>query len=202
MHTRFITPSFSWKTGLLLLGLACACSSSHAGGALGGGGSGTVTGTGGGAVVSGGTGGSAVGATGGAPGTTGGAPGATGGGPAETGGAPIGGSEAGSGGCIGFCGAGGTGGDSAQSGCVQDSDCGIGEIDHEILSKRDCMCLFGCAYLPQTTAVIARRAAQYQSLCNPGVDGSGSPCPVDECIPPPQVVCINHACAIDTGTMR
>jgi hypothetical protein len=95
-------------------------------------------------------------------------------------------------------GGGGGGGDSgspADMACSQASDCGFGEIDHEILEKSDCLCLLGCAGYPLNIQTIARRAAQYTSLCDFSMDGSGRPCPIDECIRPPPALCNNGVCA-------
>src|SRR6185503_5740778 len=36
---------------------------------------------------------------------------------------------------------------SAPSQCQTANDCAWGEIDHEILSRADCICLFGCPYI-------------------------------------------------------
>ena len=80
------------------------------------------------------------------------------------------------------------------TGCVEASDCGWGEIDHEILQATDCICLFGCPYLPLNQQTVARRLQQYQNLCNPQVDGRGNPCPVDECMQPPPATCVDGMC--------
>src|SRR5262245_33857876 len=45
--------------------------------------------------------------------------------------------------------------------CMMDMDCAWGEIDHEILRREDCVCLFGCPTLPLSRATVDRRNAQY-----------------------------------------
>jgi hypothetical protein len=86
--------------------------------------------------------------------------------------------------------------------CMADEDCTWGEIPKEILISTDCLCLFGCDYLPQTKVTAARRMAQYQALCNPHVDGNGEPCAVDDCATPGKVACTGGTCKaapIDAG---
>jgi hypothetical protein len=78
--------------------------------------------------------------------------------------------------------------------CATSSDCGLGEIDHEILSRADCKCLFGCAFLPLSQTTIARRQAQYDALCDPTRDATGNPCPIDDCAVPPVPVCVGGQC--------
>jgi len=77
--------------------------------------------------------------------------------------------------------------------CMVDSDCTWGEIDHEILSRADCVCLLGCPHIEQNKATTARRMAQYQALCTPGRDANGNPCPVDDCVVPPPLHCVSGA---------
>jgi len=60
--------------------------------------------------------------------------------------------------------------------CSVSSDCVFGEIDHEIRRGTDCLCLYGCPYLPLNRASIERRQSQYDELCNPGEDGNGNSC--------------------------
>jgi hypothetical protein len=81
------------------------------------------------------------------------------------------------------------------TGCALATDCGFGEIDHEIQSASDCVCLFGCPYIPLNKTTIDRRNAQYKTHCTPGKDGNGQPCPVDDCASPPQPVCKAGKCA-------
>jgi hypothetical protein len=81
--------------------------------------------------------------------------------------------------------------------CESEGDCGWGEIGREIRVPSDCMCLFGCPYLPLSHVTIARRQAQYQALCDPQTDGQGNPCPIDDCIPPPPAMCIEDRCTGD-----
>lgn len=83
----------------------------------------------------------------------------------------------------------------SDNACQQASDCAWGEISHEILTKADCMCLFGCPYLPQNRDTVERRRAQYNALCTPGRDGQGMPCPIDDCIDMPDLSCLNGICA-------
>lgn len=78
--------------------------------------------------------------------------------------------------------------------CMVPADCAWGEIDHEILSPADCPCLFGCPHIPLSTTTVARRNAQYQQLCKPGVDGQGNPCPVDDCATPGALACQAGKC--------
>src|SRR5262249_52938028 len=58
----------------------------------------------------------------------------------------------------------------------------------------DCICLYGCGYLPQTKATAARRMAQYKALCNPLVNGNGAPCGIDDCALPGKVACGDGTC--------
>jgi hypothetical protein len=80
--------------------------------------------------------------------------------------------------------------------CVVANDCAWGEIDHEILAATDCMCLFGCPYIPMNQTTATRRRAQYTALCNPRYDGAGKPCPIDDCAPPPPIACVAGTCAV------
>ena len=89
----------------------------------------------------------------------------------------------------------GGGGNSVDAtSCEAASDCGWGEIDHEILDSADCICLLGCPYLPLNQATIDRRLGQYQTHCDPQVDGNGNPCPIDECMLPPDPTCADNVC--------
>ncbi len=121
--------------------------------------------------------------TGGSAGTAGTA--ALGGGTASGGSSETGGSE--------NQGSGGSQPVDATS-CQTATDCGWGEIDHEILESTDCICLLGCPYLPLSQDAIDRRLEQYQNLCNPQVDGAGNPCPIDECMMPPDPTCVDNVC--------
>ena len=78
--------------------------------------------------------------------------------------------------------------------CATASDCTFGEIDHEILSRADCICLFGCPFIAESKTTAARRMAQYQALCTPGRDATGNPCPIDDCALPPTLMCVNGGC--------
>jgi hypothetical protein len=93
--------------------------------------------------------------------------------------------------------AGGTGGAAgSDSSCNIDIDCAWGEIGHEITKRADCLCLFGCPGLIQNTTTATRRQAQYAALCDPRTDGQGQPCPIDDCMMPPPLVCLNGQCAV------
>jgi len=92
---------------------------------------------------------------------------------------------------------GGGGTDSGTVMCAMPRDCVWGEIDHEILAATDCVCLFGCPSLIQTRETQMRRQMQYDELCTPGVDGMGNPCPVDDCIPPPPLDCVDGMCVLE-----
>jgi hypothetical protein len=81
--------------------------------------------------------------------------------------------------------------------CDSDADCGWGEIGHEIETRFDCICLFGCPYIPLNTATIQRRLDQHSMLCEPSRDGQGNPCPIDDCIMPAPAMCIDGRCGGD-----
>lgn len=78
--------------------------------------------------------------------------------------------------------------------CQTSTDCAWGEIDHEIVRSTDCVCLLGCPMLVLNRVTVDRRQAQYRSLCTPGRDGMGNPCPIDDCSQPPPLVCRDGAC--------
>ena len=78
--------------------------------------------------------------------------------------------------------------------CQTSTDCVWGEIDHEIATRADCVCLYGCPMLVLNRVTVDRRRAQYQRLCTPGRDGMDQPCLVDGCAPPPPLVCRDGAC--------
>lgn len=90
---------------------------------------------------------------------------------------------------------GGSGTGAPYDACATDADCAWGEIDHEIITSSDCICLFGCPYIPLSKATVERRQMQYQTLCTPGQDGQGNPCPIDDCAGPPQIQCQAGHCA-------
>jgi len=92
----------------------------------------------------------------------------------------------------------GVGGQTSTGGfdaCVTASDCGFGEIDHEILTPVDCPCLFGCPFIPLSQITVDRRNTQYKQLCTPGVDGQGNGCGIDDCAGPGPAACLNGHCA-------
>jgi hypothetical protein len=78
--------------------------------------------------------------------------------------------------------------------CQVDADCGWGEIEHEILKPEDCVCLYGCPYIPLSKETVERRAAQHKQLCKPRYDGNGELCGIDDCAEPPTAVCNAGAC--------
>jgi hypothetical protein len=145
----------------------------------------------------------------GGQGTGGGVGGGVGG--AGGGGASGGGVGGGAGGGIGGRAGGGVGGAIAGTGgvvmtdaglpvgtvaCTAASECTWGEIDHEILAKTDCMCLFGCPYIPMNQTTFTRRQLEYKNLCDSRYDGSGQLCPIDECARPPAIACVDNACGV------
>jgi hypothetical protein len=88
-----------------------------------------------------------------------------------------------------------------ESCCQKAEDCVWGEIDHEILSRTDCICLMGCPGLIQNRQTHDRRQLQYKTTCDPRFDGQGKPCPIDDCIMPPPLSCSQGTCiaARDAG---
>jgi hypothetical protein len=78
--------------------------------------------------------------------------------------------------------------------CAVDSDCAWGEIDHEVAGPKDCVCLYGCPYIPLSKQTVERRAAQHAQRCNPQKDGSGQPCGIDDCALPPALSCQAGVC--------
>ena len=86
------------------------------------------------------------------------------------------------------------GADPSDTECETASDCGYGEIEHEIVSKADCVCLYGCPYLPLNQATIERRKTSHAKLCDPRTDGKGQLCGVDDCVPLTAAMCVDHVC--------
>jgi hypothetical protein len=84
----------------------------------------------------------------------------------------------------------------AEDTCTAASDCTFGELDHDILSPSDCVCLIGCGSIPQTKATAQRRLDEHAALCDPRHDAQGNPCPVDDCILPPPLTCTNGRCTL------
>ncbi len=108
----------------------------------------------------------------------------------------IGGSSAAVGGAAavgGSAGTGGTVGDYAA--CNQDSDCAWTEISIEILKPSDCMCLYGCPYVPVNMQTAQRRAQQYSANCDARHDGKGVLCGIDDCMLPPALFCLDGTCS-------
>jgi hypothetical protein len=85
--------------------------------------------------------------------------------------------------------------------CEENDDCVWAEINREITQQSDCMCLLGCAGLKQNRTTRDRRQAQYDAYCYWGQDGQGNPCPVDECIEPPTLACVDGHCDVPDGGM-
>jgi hypothetical protein len=92
-----------------------------------------------------------------------------------------------------------TGGTTSTDTCATAADCTWGEIDKEILKTQDCMCLYGCPFLPQTNATAQRRQQQYTALCNPNKDGTGQTCGIDDCALPGAIACLAGACKAAPG---
>lgn len=78
--------------------------------------------------------------------------------------------------------------------CSVASDCTRSEIDHEIRSSADCICLVGCPFVIMNVTTANRRMAQYQARCTPGRDAQGQPCPIDDCVLPPPLDCVGELC--------
>jgi hypothetical protein len=85
----------------------------------------------------------------------------------------------------------------SDTACTTDADCGWGEIGHEIVTPADCICLFGCPYIPLNQDTVDRRLAQHTTLCDPQHDGQGQPCPIDDCASPAPAMCIEGSCTGD-----
>jgi hypothetical protein len=81
--------------------------------------------------------------------------------------------------------------------CESDTDCGWGEIGHDIYSASDCMCLYGCPYIPLNRTTINRRLEQHSALCDPRRDGAGQNCGIDDCVMPPTAKCTEKRCTGD-----
>jgi hypothetical protein len=86
--------------------------------------------------------------------------------------------------------------------CEAESDCAWGEIDHEILKKKDCVCLYGCPYIPLSKETVERRAEQHAKLCDPRADGNGDPCGIDDCATPGALACNAGACEAAPSATR
>jgi hypothetical protein len=78
--------------------------------------------------------------------------------------------------------------------CDDSSECGFGEIDHEITGSKDCVCLYGCPYSPLNKQTIERRKAGYAEYCDSAHDGQGERCGIDDCVPLTTAVCDQHEC--------
>jgi hypothetical protein len=93
-------------------------------------------------------------------------------------------------GCKGGLGPGGgnDGGEPSTLACTTSSDCTRTEIDHEIHSAADCVCLYGCPFAIVNVETANRRMAQYQALCAL----NRLNCGVDDCVAPAPVICSNE----------
>jgi hypothetical protein len=49
-------------------------------------------------------------------------------------------------------------------------------------------------HLPLNKETVERRLAQYENLCDPEHDGNGDPCPIDDCMAPPEPTCVEATC--------
>ena len=78
--------------------------------------------------------------------------------------------------------------------CVAATECVWSELPTEINTRADCPCMYGCPNVVVNTATAMRRAAQYQRLCTPGMDGHGHPCGADDCAMAPALVCRAGLC--------
>jgi hypothetical protein len=89
---------------------------------------------------------------------------------------------------------GGGGNDSGEPStlaCNATSDCTRTEIDHEITSSADCVCLYGCPFLAVNVETANRRMAQWMLLCK----SNQLNCGVDDCAVPSPVTCnTQHMC--------
>jgi hypothetical protein len=97
--------------------------------------------------------------------------------------------------------AGNDAGEPSTLACSVASDCTRTEIDHEIHSSADCICLYGCPWTIVNVATANRRMAEYQALCTPGRNAQGQPCGIDDCALPPPLACVSESCvpATDAG---
>jgi hypothetical protein len=94
--------------------------------------------------------------------------------------------------------AGGSAGAANTETCSVDDDCTLTEIDTEIGKASQCMCLYGCVYLPVTKMTAARRMLQHTKFCKPDVDGQGQPCGIDDCVVPGTVACVAGTCKVSS----
>lgn len=93
----------------------------------------------------------------------------------------------------------GNGGAANTDACSVDDDCTFTEIDTEISKPTQCMCLYGCVYLPVTKLTAARRMQQHEKLCKPDVDGQGQSCGIDDCVVPGTVACVGGTCKVSSA---
>lgn len=82
----------------------------------------------------------------------------------------------------------------APNACAEATDCAWGEIDHEITTSSECVCLLGCPSQALSKVTVDRRSQQYKLLCTPGKDGKGNTCPIDDCAAPPKLDCQAGKC--------
>jgi len=87
-------------------------------------------------------------------------------------------------------GGGSDGGDPSTLACLSTADCTRTEIDHEINSSADCVCLYGCPWTIVNVETANRRMSQYTAHCVP----DPLHCGVDDCALPPPIACISQMC--------
>jgi hypothetical protein len=78
--------------------------------------------------------------------------------------------------------------------CAVADDCSWGEIPHEISRREDCVCRYGCPYLPLSKATVDRRFEQHKRYCDPHKDGDGTPCGIDDCVSLGALACSAGTC--------
>jgi hypothetical protein len=93
---------------------------------------------------------------------------------------------------------GGSAGAANTDTCTVDDDCTFTEIDTEISEPSQCMCLYGCVYLPVTKITAARRLQQHGKFCKSDVDGQGQSCGIDDCVVPGTVACVAGTCKVSS----
>ena len=93
---------------------------------------------------------------------------------------------------------GGSAGAPSTDSCTVDDDCTFTEIDTEISKGSQCMCLYGCVYLPVTKITAARRLQQHDKFCKADVDGQGNSCGIDDCVVPGTTACMAGKCVVSS----
>jgi hypothetical protein len=92
----------------------------------------------------------------------------------------------------------GSAGSSNTDTCTVNDDCTFTEIDNEISKASQCMCLYGCVYLPVTKVTAARRLQQHDKFCKTDVDGQGNSCGIDDCVVPGSTACVAGKCVVSS----